>query len=223
MHNVTFTKDPEGRPIYYINLEIDNTILEELKEENWVPITATHLDDMYTKRHRINGSPKGKLVASVMNYFLSPEFKETMVDLVWKDKMFQHKWGPRLSIEKIKKMTTVEYGYDMDVPGFSTDLHVENRCQIAFGKIFFTEEDNENISSYFYETKFRESGLRMPTGMGIGWLCINSENGWHEGWNKGTEKRYSSSLNFAFDIFNDGHVTADDATIKYTRGESEEI
>jgi len=223
--NITFTLDPNNRSIYYINLEVSPEILEELKQENWVPITPTHLDEYYTKRHRLDDGYgiKGLLVRKVYTFMRSSEFKKTMLDLIWKDMTFQHKWGPRLNYEKINNCTIVEFGFDKDCPGFSTDLHLENRCQIAFGKIFFVPEDAENKSSYFYRTINRDDPLRVPVGMGLGWLCVNTHEGWHEGYNASEEDRYSSSINFTFDIFNNGHVKSDDATIKYIRGEAASI
>jgi hypothetical protein len=221
--NIKFIPDPFGKPLYYIKLDVDESILEELKQESWVSITPTHMDDFYTKRHRIDGYLKGQEVVKVAEYLRSAEFKQILLDLVWKDMMFQHKWGPRLHYDKINDITITEFGFDKDSPGFSTDLHLENRCQIAFGKIFFMTEDREDSSSYFYSSEHRDDPTRVPTGMGLGWLCINTHWGWHEGWNKSNQDRYSSSFNFTFDMFHTGYVRKDDPTIKYIRGESDTI
>lgn len=221
--NIKFTPDPSGRPLYFIDFDIDEKILEELKQENWKSITPTHLDDLYTKRQYIDGDAKGKLVNEVCQYMWSPEFKKTLLDLVWKDFMFQNKWGPRLNYEKLDDITIAEFQIHKDKPGFSTDFHLENRSQIAFGMIFFMHGDDPDRSTYFYQTENRDSPMQMPSGMGKGWLCVNTHWGWHEGWNKTTEDRYSASINFTFDMFTSGAVTPDDPTIKYIRRESDTI
>lgn len=221
--NITFTPCPDGRPLYFIDLEVNSQILEELKQENWVSITPTHMDDLYTKRHRLDGNITGQHVIDVSQFTRSSEFKKTLLDLVWKDIMFQHKWGPRLNYDKINNITITEFGFNKDLPGFSTDLHLENRCQIAFGMIYFMTEDAKDRSTFFYRTANKNDPIRIPTGMGKGWLAINTHEGWHEGWNQSNEDRYSASLNFTFDMFHEGHVKSDDPTIKYIRGESDQI
>ena len=220
---VTFTPDPNGLPLYLVDLEVGDQLLDELKQENWVSITPTHNDDAYTKRNRIDGAIKGKQVIEVSQFMRSPEFKKLVLDTVWKNKMFQHKWGPRLNYKKLNKATITEFGFNKDQPGWCTDLHLENRCQIAYGMMYFIPQDSEERSTYFYSTKNRDNPWRFPTGMGKGWLLINTDEGWHEGWNRGTEEKYTASFNFTFDIFHEGRVKADDATIKYIRGESDQI
>lgn len=221
--NIKFSPAPDGKPLYLIDLDIDRKIIEELKDENWVPITPTHLDDYYTKRNRIDGSLKGSIVNELSKYIHSNKFKKIILDLVWKDIIFQHKWGPRLNYEKIDNITKTEFSYSKDIPGFSTDFHLENRSQIAFGMIYFMEHDDPKCSTYFYQNELREHEFRIPTGLGKGWLCINTHWGWHEGWNKSDNDRFSSSLNLCFDMFNSGVVQPNDATLQYIRGESTQI
>jgi hypothetical protein len=217
--NIKFTPVEQGHCLYYIDMEVDPSMLSELKNQNWVSITPTHLDEYYTKRQRIDGNLNGSIVNSMSTYMHS-EFKKVIINLIWKDIMFQHKWGPRLNYDKLDKITKSEFGFNKDLPGFSTDFHLENRSQIAFGMIYFMEQDIPECSTYFYTSESKNNPIRIPTGMGKGWLCVNTHWGWHEGWNNSNNDRYSSSLNFCLDMFNDGPVTENDATIKYIRGES---
>lgn len=70
-----------------------------------------------------------------------------------------------------------------DLPGHKSSLHLDVSRVIFTGVIYFTSEDNRQLSTYFYTDDKKSNEFRVDTSYGSGWIQFNTKDAWHEGGN----------------------------------------
>lgn len=137
-----------------------------------------------------NPSDAGPLVNQIVNFLISPEFQNQMLDVIASDPEF---WGDywREDPIKFKKYIEPVIELDIDEPGFYMTPHVDDRSMILVGMCHLVEQDDPLQSSYFYTSEEGDNPLRMKTGFCVGWLSANLHNTWHSGQNKSLTNRAS--------------------------------
>jgi hypothetical protein len=60
--------------------------------------------------------------------------------------------------------------------------------------IYLTENDNPDLSTYFYWNGDKDNEIRLTTNFGDGWLHVNDAPNIHTGSNKTQEDRYTILL-----------------------------
>ena len=73
--------------------------------------------------------------------------------------------------------------FTRDLPGFNIPIHTDPMWLAFTGVIFFTENDDELLSSYFYDNN-KLNPFRVTTNYGDGWIQHNSSSAWHSGGNR---------------------------------------
>lgn len=178
-------------------------IIHELESEEWVPhgmvAPVGHNPWPGTRFKCLQPKWENQALTHISNYFNSDVFKRRMIN--W---MYEHyqsidvTWG--MSAEEMFNKSLTHIEFTKDLPGFVNDIHCDYRRLIATGMIYFSEVDNPDLSTYFYDTKDRVNPIRMSTNFGDGWWHMNYHNTWHEGWNRTDQVRYSGLLGLTINV-----------------------
>jgi len=161
-----------------------NTILSELQNEtNWVEYTSTPL------RTRLF-HPTSKVLQEIMSFFESNEVHEQICNHAYDTfHEIQSRWG--LTLEKLIEISCLHSEFNKDLPGWYQAIHMDIKHYICTGFIYFTEKDDEKLSSYFYSNQNGDGPVRAKTEFCTGWLHINDINSWHGGVNSSEDNRYT--------------------------------
>lgn len=177
-------------------------ILHELENEKWSgqdKIQKVSVNDWDGGRHKL-WNPESQKLQEIKEFLGSEEWK-----MQWIEWMFNNiagidsDWGWRTPAD----MAAHSYShgeFTKDMPGFVNCLHTDFRPLISTGMIYFSEDDDANLSSYFYDTFQRDNPMRIPTNFGSGWIHLNGNDTWHEGYNKTENIRYSMLLGLTVNI-----------------------
>jgi len=178
---------------FVFRLELDsrfnqNQIIEDFKNEDFGDTTDAYGQTGFSLRRDVKEirSPRLQLIS---NYFRSDFFKKLMIDTLYNQPGFAGYWA--ISPERMFNMTLPTGNLVCDKPGHNTNIHLDNRCLVAAGMCYFSEQDDPDISTYFFDTKERANPIRIPTNFSTGWLAANMHNSWHDGYNKSNYDRYT--------------------------------
>jgi hypothetical protein len=172
--------------VYASNFELPcdaDTLTEELHNQNWRPQT-----DYFTNRYCSTGV--GTNIQLCLEFFRSDTIKQLIIDTLYADNKFVNAWK-MTSAEQMFKSTDAFANLFLDKPGFKTDMHLDARSIVATGMCYFIEQDDADQSTFFYTFSEKNSALRIPTGMGKGWMIANMHSTWHRGHNISDQNRYS--------------------------------
>jgi hypothetical protein len=130
-------------------------------------------------------------------HFTAPTFKQQLLDVLFTNQEFLMAWAmpDREYVDAVTKLavnwiaTPARYNHH--------PWHTDCRNQMAFGMIYFTEQDNPLHSTWF-DTGQHGHLLRMPSAPGQGWMVINTDQARHCGMNDTDHVRYS--LKFSLDL-----------------------
>jgi hypothetical protein len=178
-------------------------VLQELENEEWVPhgmvAPVGHNPWPGTRFKCMRPKWENQALVYISRYYGSDAFKRRIID--W---MYEHyqsidvTWG--LTADEMFNKSRTHIEFTKDLPGFVNDIHCDYRQLIATGMVYFSESDNPDLSTYFYETQDRVNPIRMPTNFGDGWWHMNYHNTWHEGWNRTDQVRYSGLLGLTINV-----------------------
>ena len=172
-------------------------IIAELENEEWKPhgeVAPVGHNPWPGSRYKVlNPKWENQRLVSISNYFRSNDFKRQSIDWMYDNYPGTDvAWGMDRDTMFRQSETHIEFTRDM--PGFVNALHTDYRKLIATGMIYFSNQDSEDLSSYFYRTEQRDDPVRMTTNFGDGWWHLNGHYTWHEGWNRTDSVRYSGLL-----------------------------
>lgn len=163
-------------------------------ETKWEPygyraVVEGHMPEWQGLRDKLY-EPNHPLLQRLLTYWQQDKTKEKIVDALYETKSdMEEKWG--MPAEKMYKNVQLHGELTRDQPGFENGIHCDYRRLVATGMIFFTNEDNVDHSTHFYDNPQRDNPLKTPSNFGEGWLHGNDWNTWHDGWNRTDKVRYS--------------------------------
>jgi hypothetical protein len=174
----------EHRDLLYsveYQLEADKeTLLSEMKQQTYE----------YTGGRGFCTDPIGAVLGRIREYFHSSEFKMTLLDKFYENKIFQDElW--KTDKQTLANNTGCYCTFLCDKPGFRTHLHMDNRKLIGSGMCYFNTEPDPAQSTIFYTDKKYNDRIEMPTGFAKGWQAAVTHDAWHEGGNLGNTDRYT--------------------------------
>lgn len=181
-----------------IKLTLDHdysTILTELKAEQWTPQGVTQYvgqeNDAFHYRWLIKDmEPKSKILKSILTYIQSDSVHNLALDSLYSyNPQFEGLWG--MNKDKMKRFANWHAYFQKDSPGWYLKPHTDYRRLIATGMIYLTEQDDPNLSTYFYWENKKENEIRLTTNFGDGWLHVNDSPNIHTGMNKSDSDRYT--------------------------------
>lgn len=160
-------------------------ILEALETEtNWVQDpTSSHRSRLY--------HPNNDILKEIINYFSSNELHNILCEQAYNYfPEIKNRWG--VDIEKLKQISCVHGEFNKDLPGWQQDIHMDIKHYICTGFVYLTEEDDKQLSSFFYSDINGSNPIRSNTNFGSGWFHINDLKSWHSGCNSTENKtRYT--------------------------------
>lgn len=190
------TKNRVGR--LYLSIPYTySEIYEELERENWQSMSEIHqlgIDLWLGKRLkcRIPAYNNYKL-QHIQRYFKSEKVKREFIKFLYEitpnllvnwdftqDDMFNH--------------THFHGELTKDLPGFECNLHTDYRRLVGTGLIHWSEYDDPDLRTVFYNDCDRSNPIEMTTNFGDGWIHANGNDTWHDGWNRTKKNRYSTLL-----------------------------
>jgi hypothetical protein len=165
-----------------------NQIIEDFKNEDFGDTTDAYGQSGFSLRRDVKEirSPRLQLIS---DYFRGDIFKQLMIDTLYNSPGFSGHWA--ISPERMFNTTVSMGNLICDKPGHNTGIHLDNRCLVATGMCYFTEVDDPNISTWFFDSQEKENPLRMKTEFSTGWFAANMHNSWHDGYNKSDYDRYT--------------------------------
>lgn len=178
-------------------------LLSELEQEEWVnPSVINNLgnDNWGGVRFKcMNPKLEHRNMRLLHDFFQSDELKQRLVHWMYEtdDSMnWDWEWTP----EQMCAHTRLHGEFSRDMPGFVNVMHTDYRKLVATGMVYFSSQDDDRLSTVFYDTMDRANAVRMTTDFGDGWWHSNGNNTWHEGWNKTDQVRYSALLGLTLNI-----------------------
>jgi hypothetical protein len=198
--NLALDPISEKRHLFGVKVTIPYSrqeLMEELEQEDWRPFGATSEVDINHwpgKRFKVlQPRISNKKLWEVFRFFCSQELKRQLIHALY-DRLpeFPTWWGwyPDSMFEHCH----IHGEFTKDLPGFVNDIHTDYRLLVATGMVYWCEQDDARLSSFFWDDLSRSNATRMTTGFGDGWFHANSNNSWHGGCNETDQIRYSSLL-----------------------------
>jgi len=170
-------------------------LIHELDQESWNPYgaeTAVKHDAWTGKRFKLH-RPQSKILQEIQSFFSKDSVRDYVIECLYRDKpILQINW--QMYPWRMSQNTILHAEFSKDMPGFENGVHCDMRRLVGTGLIYFTDGDNPNLSSAFYDHPDRHNPHRVETGYCKGWIHSNDWNSWHEGWNRTNETRYSILL-----------------------------
>lgn len=194
--NVIFNKQRDY--IYQAQFDLacdQKTLQDDLAKELWVANKNGYGQLGFSYRYNVK-EIKSLTVKKVVDYFYSDSFNHAIIDTLYAETYFPGLWG--IDSKRLSNITVTFGTLVLDKPGYSSQIHLDNRLLVASGMCYFIDADDENQSTYFYSDKNKNNCLRMPTGFATGWLAANTHDSCHEGYNKSIIDRYNILYGLAF-------------------------
>jgi hypothetical protein len=186
---------PASESVYFASVTDSTldwaTMKHDLEQLPWTQLPA----DPIHQRWAVDSVDTDMLPSeSTLLYFLqsfqSEAFKQQIINILYQDSVFRGCWK-NPSVTKINNMTTLDAIYIRTPARYlEHPWHTDDIQQVAFGMIYFTDQDNPLCSTWF-DTGNPRYLLRIPSGPGQGWMCINSNEARHCGMNDTDQPRYS--------------------------------
>ena len=178
-------------------------LLAELENEAWVPPVETSMypgHEWTAVRFKCCPPSPHSTLLNKLNYFFSIDStKRQLVDL-----MFKHIPGfdvdYMMSAEELASCTILHGEFTKDMPGFVNKIHTDYRKLVATGMVYFSNQDDPGLSTYFYTSEQRDNPLRMETDFCHGWWHANGNNTYHDGLNNTNQTRYSCLLGLTLNV-----------------------
>lgn len=151
-------------------------IIEALdNEKDWIQDKSTaHRTRLY---HPTN--PKLK---EIIKYFSSDELHTKLCKQAYNYfPEIKTRWG--LDIERLKNISSVHGEFNKDLPGWRQAIHMDIKHYICTGFVYLIEDDDEQLSSFFYSDINGNDPIRAETNFGSGWFHVNDLKSWHGGHN----------------------------------------
>lgn len=197
---------PDKRHLTLIHVDLPfsrEEIIRELENEDWIDfaayseVTTNHWPG---KRYKVlRPKSENKCISRIHQYFCSDKLKKTMIDQMYNQlPEFPSWWG--MQPETMFKNSSMHGEFTKDMPGFVNDIHTDYRPLIATGLVYWSANDDPDLSSYFSDDLNRTNKYRITTNFGDGWWHANCNHSWHEGWNNTNQVRYSSLLGLTINI-----------------------
>jgi hypothetical protein len=143
-----------------------------------------------TLRQRFS-TPKTPALQDITKFMLSDQLKRTVLDKVWEDTRMLDDW--QITANDMMDVTSSLVSWVNDAPGYKAGLHLDPRLVVVTGWIYFAKNNDPDLTTEFYTDNNRSNPMLMETGFGKGWILANTNNMWHDGWNKTQNNRYSMS------------------------------
>jgi hypothetical protein len=160
-------------------------LLTDLKQEDWISSESEGLLGKFRAP-----TLKSEKLKYIIEWFTQDSACLKIIKNMYQDEEYFNEW--KLSAEELDNITHSSALWTLDKPGYHAATHLDNRRIIGNGMIFFTEGDDPNQSTFFYSDKNGNNPLRIPTGYAQGWFAANTNDAWHEGFNRTADKdRYS--------------------------------
>ena len=176
---------------------------KELENEVWIsPAQTNNLgQDLWEAQRCHVMSPKREhtCLTQLVEYFRSDELKWEMIKHLYDlspGLRTDWDWTP----EDMFHGCQLHGHFSRDVPGFVNVLHTDYRKLVATGMFYWNDADDEDVSTWFYDSRDRVNPTRMPTGFGAGWIHANGNDTYHEGWNRTDRYRYSTLLGLTLNV-----------------------
>lgn len=202
--------------VYKLNYETPlspKDLISKMDKENW--IQENYNRELNANRQGggrlvIKGSERGKLskdlivdadLKSIFEYVTGQTFKMQILEKLFQSESFLRLWGIK-NIYLFDRLTTLTANLVIDQPGCVVKIHLDNRMLVATGMLYINEKpaDQGLQSTIFYSDPQRNNPLFMETGFGNGWVAVNMQDNWHEGFNQSKEKRYSILLGLELNV-----------------------
>jgi len=178
-------------------------LLSEFENEEWLNprvITKIEIDRWDSTRVKcMSPKPENLKLCELAHFFRSEELKYKFVHWLYdtdESMYWEWDWGP----DEMCRHTRLHGEFSKDSPGFVNDLHTDYRLLVATGLVYWAKEDNPDLSTVFYDDLNRSNPVRMTTNFATGWFHANSNNTWHEGWNRTNQMRYSTLLGLTLNV-----------------------
>lgn len=122
------------------------------------------------------------------------DFKRQLLSVLFANQEFLMNWGmPEL--EYFDQLTQLTASWVCTPANYvNHPWHIDNRSQVAFGMVYFTEQDNVLHSTWFDTGQYGHL-LRVPSAPGQGWMVVNTDQARHCGMNATDRVRYSFKFN----------------------------
>lgn len=197
--NITFT--PASKILYFADIQDPpfdwHTLCQACQDLAWnVEPTIGNQDQFAVMCLAPHCAAFDHRLNAFQQYF-DEDFKQRLLNLLFDNPEFMMTWcmPDRKHFDRITKLNCNWIGtparYDHH------PWHLDSRNQVAFGMIYFTEQDNPLHSTWF-DTGLYGHLLRVPSGPGQGWLVINTDQARHCGMNNTDNIRYS--FKFSLDL-----------------------
>lgn len=189
---------------FVFQLELDhgfekNQIINDFQNEEFEEPPGAYGQTGFSLRRDVEDKKiKSPRLQIISDYFRSDIFKKLMIDTFYSRSGFAGNWA--ISPERMFEITVSLGNIVCDKPGHNTNIHLDNRCLVAAGMCYFSEQDDPDISTYFFDTKERTNPIRIPTNFSTGWLAANMHDSWHDGYNKSNYDRYTVMYGLALKI-----------------------
>lgn len=125
-------------------------------------------------------------IKNIIQFLKSPEVTKQLLHHFYslhQDNIISQ-WN--LSKEELYLRTDTNAYFCKDLPGHMSNLHLDVSRVIFTGVVYFTEVDDELMSTYFYTDSQKNNKFRIDTSYGSGWVQFNTKDAWHEGGNNTT-------------------------------------
>jgi hypothetical protein len=174
------------------------SMLQELQQLDWCHEPTIGDQDQYAVKCL---SPhvvwQDNALRKFQQHFVAPEFKQQLLDVLFINQEFLTSWGMP-DRDCVDAVTTLGVNWVATPARYQHHpWHLDSRSQVAFGMIYFTEQDNP-LNSTWFDTGQHGHLLRMPSAPGQGWMVINTHQARHCGMNDTDHVRYS--LKFSLDL-----------------------
>ena len=93
--------------------------------------------------------------------------------------------------EQLLNNTNIACSLLRDLPGFTTDIHIDSRMTVCSGMLFFNSFDDPTQSTIFYTSVTGKDPVRISSEYGKGWYSANTSYSFHCGSNTSLRNRYA--------------------------------
>jgi hypothetical protein len=174
------------------------TLIEELKKQKWTSwgesVPMGHENYNWSRRYRLMREDiTSPLLKQIHDFLQSIDTHEPLLEALYSfNPGFEGMWS--LSKDQMRKWATLHMEFMLDKPGFKLEPHNDYRRLVGAGMIYFTEHNDPDVATTFYEDRQLTNPVVMNTEFGSGWFAANAYENYHSGINNSNYDRYSVLL-----------------------------
>lgn len=187
----------------YVKLEMPyefSDLYREFESETWHShAEVARAGDPHLFRSTLP-NPYSSVLKSLLEFLSSDEIKRQIIDHMYAfNPDISNNWDG-WTADKMFDKTLWGGQFLRDAPGYKINKHIDTRLQIITMLMYFTENDDVNLSTTFYSDRHGSDPYRAPTGFCEGTTFVNDYDVWHEGHNLSNKVRHLLTMGLIINV-----------------------